>query len=82
MKRQRSPREIIESEKRTAILKDCYQLMRVIAIGILYDDFGFSEEDALKFLDAFDFHIEKIGENTDSIEGIKANLKEIFGIEI
>lgn len=82
MKRQRTPRQIIESEKRMAILKDCYQLTRTLAIGILYDDFDFSEEDALRFLDSFDFHVKKIGENVDNIEEVKANIKELFGIEI
>ena len=82
MKRQRSPREIIEHERRLAYLKNCYQLTRTLAVAILYDRFEFTEEQARWFLEDFDFLAECVGMGEDDLVKIKENIKAVIGVDL
>lgn len=74
--------ELIKREKERAYIGKVYHLTKALAVAVLYDRFGFSEEQAVQFTEDFDVLVESVGYGDDNLETIRKNIKEYIGVDV
>ena len=73
---------VSQKEMSRRIAREAHDTCLALSIAILSDVFGYGDKRIKRFTDAYNQLAESIHIGQDTVEQIKANVKEMYGIEV